>query len=161
MSRNVKNMAKTGSESFPGTFFNPKKINTNLSKEILDLLVEYYHNAYEKDFVILANIHVANSETIPVLPKVNIYGRLRLGSEIFSLSYSKRHIQSAKFTHGNNTKDTYPRIIQFYFEHVVHLPEGTKKYALAFIRWYRPTNDYNTRFYCRINNEVELCNIEL
>ncbi|CAB4470723.1 unnamed protein product [Rhizophagus irregularis] len=75
MSRNVEKMAGTGSESFPGTFLNPKRINTDLSKEILDLLVEYYYNAYEnKDFVALANIHVASPEAIPVLSKVNIYG---------------------------------------------------------------------------------------
>ncbi|CAB5378474.1 unnamed protein product [Rhizophagus irregularis] len=65
-------MAGTGSESFLGTFLNPKRINTNLPKEILDLLVEYYYNAYEnKDFVALANIHVASPEAIPVLSKQN------------------------------------------------------------------------------------------
>ncbi|PKC05929.1 hypothetical protein RhiirA5_420281 [Rhizophagus irregularis] len=165
ISRNVEKMAGTGSESFLGTFLNPKRINTNLPKEILDLLVEYYYNAYEnKDFVALANIHVASPEAIPVLSKVNIYGRLRLGSEVFASSYSKRHITSAKilsqFTHGN-TKDTYPRIVQFYFEHTLHLLEGSKKHALAFVRWYRPANNHNTRFHCKINDEIESCNIEL
>ncbi|CAB4442105.1 unnamed protein product [Rhizophagus irregularis] len=165
MSRNVEKMAGTSSESFPGTFLNPKRINTDLPKEILDLLVEYYYNTYEnKDFVALANIHVASPEAIPVLLKVNIYGRLRLGSEVFASSYSKRHITSAKilsqFTHGN-TKDTYPGIVQFYFEHTLHLPEGSKKHALAFVRWYRPANNHNTRFHCKINDEIESCNIEL
>ncbi|CAG8612616.1 13390_t:CDS:2 [Funneliformis mosseae] len=73
-------------------FLNPKRINTNLSKEILDLLVEYYYDAYNKDFVALSNIYVTNSEAIPVLSKVNIYGQLRFGSKIFRSSYSKKHI---------------------------------------------------------------------
>ncbi|PKK59493.1 hypothetical protein RhiirC2_719777 [Rhizophagus irregularis] len=65
-------MAGTGSESFLSTFLNSKSINTDLPKEILDLLVEYYYNAYEnKDFVALANIHVASPEAIPVLSKQN------------------------------------------------------------------------------------------
>ncbi|CAI2189582.1 5115_t:CDS:1, partial [Funneliformis geosporum] len=66
-------MARTSSEFFPDTFFNPKRINTNLSKEILDLLVEYYCNAYNKDFVALSNIYVVNLEAIPVLSKMNIH----------------------------------------------------------------------------------------
>ncbi|CAG8650879.1 7247_t:CDS:2 [Funneliformis caledonium] len=69
MSRNVKEMAGTDSESFLGVFLNPKRINTDLSKEILDLLVEYYCDIYNKDFVALSNIHVANPEAIPVLSK--------------------------------------------------------------------------------------------
>jgi hypothetical protein len=137
MSRNVEEMAGTGSELFSGAFLSPKKLNTDLSKEILNLLVEYYSNAYEKDFVILSNIHITSTNAILVLPKVNIYGRLQLGSEVFGSSYSKRHIQLAKilsqFTH-KNTKETYSRIVQFYFEYTVHLPEGLKNHALAFVR---------------------------
>jgi hypothetical protein len=70
----VEEMAGTGSEPFLGAFLNPKKLNTDLSKEILNLLVKYYSNAYEKDFVILSNIHIASTNAILVLSKVNIYG---------------------------------------------------------------------------------------
>ncbi|CAI2186844.1 2401_t:CDS:1, partial [Funneliformis geosporum] len=69
MSRNVEEMTGIGSESFSGIFLNPKRINTDLSKEILDLLVEYYCNAYNKDFVALLNIHITNLEAILVLSK--------------------------------------------------------------------------------------------
>ncbi|CAG8579176.1 2926_t:CDS:1 [Funneliformis mosseae] len=92
ISKNVKEIAGTDSESFSGVFLNPKRINTDLSKEILDLLIEYYCDTYNKDFVALSNIHVTNSEAIPVLSKVNIYRQLRLGSKVFRSSYSKRHI---------------------------------------------------------------------
>ncbi|CAB4381100.1 unnamed protein product [Rhizophagus irregularis] len=89
MSRNVEAMAGTGSEPFP-------------------------------DFAALSDIHAAPS-AIPVLPKVNTYGQLKIGSEVFGSTYSKRHVTSAKilsqFLH-DNTKDTYPGIVQFYFEHM-------------------------------------------
>ncbi|CAI2190286.1 20497_t:CDS:1, partial [Funneliformis geosporum] len=42
MSINVEEMAGLGSKSFPGSFLNPNKISTNLPKEVLNLLVEYY-----------------------------------------------------------------------------------------------------------------------
>ncbi|CAG8720322.1 2924_t:CDS:1, partial [Funneliformis caledonium] len=65
MSRNVEEMVRIDSESFLGVFLNPKRINIDLSKEILDLLVKYYCDAYNKDFVALSNIHVVNPEAIP------------------------------------------------------------------------------------------------
>ncbi|CAG8635453.1 1037_t:CDS:2, partial [Funneliformis caledonium] len=69
MSRNVKEMVRLGSESFPDTFLNPKKADTNLTKEILALLTEYYSNAYGKDFVVLSNIHIAPSGSISIMLK--------------------------------------------------------------------------------------------
>src|SRR5688572_14934238 len=56
MSKNVEERAGTGSEPLPGNFLNPKTIDTNLTKEVLNLLVEYYHNAYDKEFAALSNI---------------------------------------------------------------------------------------------------------
>ncbi|CAG8730944.1 13876_t:CDS:1, partial [Funneliformis caledonium] len=69
------------------------------------------------------------------MPKVNIYGRLQLGLEIFGSTYSKQHIKSAnilaQFVHGN-TKDIYSDIVQFYFKHTVHFCDVSKKHSLAF-----------------------------
>jgi hypothetical protein len=166
MSKNVEERAGTGSEPLPGNFLNPKKIDTNLTKEVLNLLVEYYHDAYDKEFAALSDIHIAPSDAIPVLPKVNIYGRLQIGNEVFGSTYSKRHIKSAKILSqfiNDDTKDTYPGIVQYYFEHTVHFPnpEGSKKHSLAFVRWYLPAEDHNTRFHCRVNDDTSSCNIEL
>jgi hypothetical protein len=164
ISKNVKEMARIGLEPFSGIFLNSKRIDTSLSKEVLDLLVEYYHNAYGKDFTALSDIH-ATPSAIPVLPKVNTYGRLKIEFEVFRSTYSKRHVKSAKiltqFLHNNTTKDTYPNIVQFYFEHTIYIPEGSVKHSLAFVKWYLMAEDHKTRFHCTINGNENLCNIEL
>ncbi|CAG8637774.1 2242_t:CDS:2 [Funneliformis mosseae] len=135
----VEELAGIDSKSFSDTFLNPKNTNINLLKEILDLLVEYYCNAYDRDFATLSDIHITSPNAIPVLLRVNIYGQLQFDSEVFRSLYSKRHVKSAKilfqFLH-NNTKDLYPEIVQFYFEHIMHLSEGSKKYLLVFVKWY-------------------------
>ena len=163
MSRDVEEMAGLGSEPFPGTFLNPKNLNTSLPEEVMEYLVKYYHDAYEKDFAALSDIHLASSNAIPVFPKANIYGRLQLGSEIFGSTYSKRHIKSAKilsqFINGD-IKDIYPGLVQFYFEHTVHFPEGSKIHALVYVRWYLPP-DKKIRFHCKIGQDDKLCNVEL
>src|SRR5271156_104102 len=50
MSRNIEQMAATGTKLFLGVFLGPKKMNKDLPDEVLELLVEYYHNAYNKEF---------------------------------------------------------------------------------------------------------------
>lgn len=165
MSRNVERMAGTGIESFPGSFLSSKKENIELPDEVENLLLEYYQNAYDREFVSLKNIHTASSDAIPVLKRANMYGRLQLGSEVFGSSYSKRHVKSAKilssFTHDNGEKDTYPGIVQFYFEHTVNFEGKVWKHSLAFVKWYLPAEDHKTRFHCKINDDDNSCNIEL
>ena len=158
-------MAGTGIESFPGMFLGPKKTNKDLPEEVVELLAEYYYNAYNKEFSSLKNIHTASSDVIPVFKRANIYGRLLLGSEVFGSSYSKRHIKSAKilaqFTHDNGDKDTYPGMVQFYFEHTVNFEGKEWQHSLAFVKWYRPAKDHKTRFHCKINDDDNSCNMEL
>ncbi|CAG8710714.1 15750_t:CDS:2, partial [Funneliformis mosseae] len=64
MFKDVEELAEIGSESFLSVFLNLKNTNTNLSKEILDLLVEYYCNAYDRDFAALSDIHVTSPNVI-------------------------------------------------------------------------------------------------
>ncbi|CAG8593338.1 2648_t:CDS:1 [Funneliformis mosseae] len=113
-------------------------MNTNLEKEVLDLLVEYYENVYnDKEFVALSNIYTASSKAIPVLSQVDIYRRLQLRSKVFSSAYSKKYTNLAKilaqFTH-ENMKDTYSSIVQFYLKHTLYLLKEPKKHSLAFVR---------------------------
>jgi hypothetical protein len=134
MSKNVKDKAGTESETFPGTFIKPMKKDVNLPPEVSALLVEYYCNAYDRSFVTLSNIHTSLEESIVVLPKVNRFGRLRIGAEVIGSTFSARHIKSANVLSqfvldDNNTTDTYPGQVQFFFEHIIKLPEG-KRYIL-------------------------------
>ena len=47
MLKNVKEKAGTGSEPFSGTLLKLMKKEVNLQLEVLELLIKYYHNAYD------------------------------------------------------------------------------------------------------------------
>lgn len=165
MSKDVKKKAGVGSEAFPGSLLKPKK-DVTLSQDILKLLVKYYQNAYEHSFTTLSDIHNAPPGTIAVLAKVNKFGRLRIGAEVIGSTFSARHIRSSnilsQFILDDNTTDTFPGHVQFFFEHTIHLPgEGSKTHYLAFVRWYKPTEDGRSRFHCQIDDDLNICNIEL
>jgi hypothetical protein len=167
MSKNVKENAGTGSEPFPGEFLKPMKKEVKLTPEVLALLVKYYHSAYGYSFVDLSNIHTSPSESIVVLPKANQFARLRLGAEIFGSTFSARHLRSAnilaQFILDDDTTDTYPGQVQFFFEHSIVLPgKGSVTHSLAFVRWYKSADDRRSRFHCQISDDdKDYCNIEL
>ncbi|PKC61562.1 hypothetical protein RhiirA1_398323 [Rhizophagus irregularis] len=167
MSKNVKEKAGIGSEPFPGALLKPKK-EANLPQDILKLLIEYYNSAYDNYFFIsLSDIHNALPEAIGVLPKVTKFGRLRIGVEVIGSTFSARHIRSVNvlsqfILDDNHTTDIYPGQVQFFFEHTIHLPEGSKTHCLAFVRWYKKTENRKYRFHCQIDNDdLNICNIEL
>src|SRR3989337_464659 len=90
MSKDVKEKAGAGSKAFPGTLLKPTK-ETNLPPEVLELLVQYYRNTYDELlFVTLSNIHNSPSGSIVVFPKVNQFGRLRIGAEVIGSTFSAR-----------------------------------------------------------------------
>ena len=76
---------------------------------------------------------------------------------------SSRHIKSsfvlAKFITENGNVDCYPGQIQYFFSHIVNLPDGLSEHNLAFIRWYDKPAD-SIRYHFRIDGE-EICNVEL
>jgi len=167
MSKDVKEKAGVGSEAFPGTLLKPMK-EVNLLSEVLKLLVEYYCNTYDEfSFVTLSNIHNSSSESIVVLSKVNRFSRLRIGAEVTGSKSSVRYIRSSNvlsqfILDDDNTTDTYPGQVQFFFEHTIHLPDGPKTHYLAFVRWYKPTGDRRSQFHCQINeDDLSICNIEM
>lgn len=63
--------AAFGNEPFPGSLLGPSNKDAYLQQDILLLLADFYRNTYDKDFVILSQLHNASDESIPVLPKVN------------------------------------------------------------------------------------------
>ena len=82
----------TGKEPFPGKMLQSKD-NVSLPKDIYELLVQYYNNAYEWKFVIIEDAaNSANLEDyIIVLPDVNQYGRIQIETEFFGLTIAFRY----------------------------------------------------------------------
>ena len=109
----------------------------------------------------------SSNRYVIVQPKINQCGRIRMAAEIFgsvlSLRYKKNSHILAKFTQSDNSVELFPGQVQFYFEHTLRLPTaGEKTHRLAFVKWYLPTDNHQTRFYCRIeNNDDRSINIEL
>jgi hypothetical protein len=67
----------------------------------------------------------------------------------------------ARFIQDNETIDLFPGEVQFFFTHTIDLPICTKTHQLAFVKWYLLAPDHRTRFYCKADDDVEGCNIEL
>ena len=79
-SRNIRESIATGSEPFPGEMLNPTSENVSLSKEMLDLMVEYYIATYE-NFDFQAPFDDGPEDSI-IISRVTInkFGRCRIGS---------------------------------------------------------------------------------
>ena len=66
-----------------------------LSKEMLDLMVEYYFTSYEKfDFQAPFDNGPEDSIIISHIT-INKFGRYRIGSEVFGSTMSSRHVKSS------------------------------------------------------------------
>src|SRR5437868_11710494 len=93
-SRNIQKSIAIGSELFPRKMLNPKS-EMVLSKEMLDLIVEYYFASYEKfDFQAPFDDGL---EDLIIISRVTInkFGRYIIGSEVFSSTMSSRHVKSS------------------------------------------------------------------
>ena len=136
----------TGSEEFPGEMLTPRNDRVSLPDDIYELLVHYYNAAYEWVFVTIAGasdklyLGEESEDFIVVLPNIIQHGRIRIGSEIFGAKIAPRYRKNshilAKFIQNNETVDTFPGEVQFFFTHTIVLPTGTKTHQLAFVKWY-------------------------
>lgn len=158
----------TGSEQFPGEMMTPRKQDVILPNDIYKLLVDYYHDAYDLEFVTIADSiesRLQSRRPIVVRPIINQYGRIRIGAEIFGSANTPRFYKNsfilAKFVQDNNIADVFPGQVQYYLEHEVNLPSGKQTHKLAFVKWYLPAPNYQKRFYCQVENDINICNIEL
>src|SRR5207245_1507317 len=128
-----------------------------------------YIGSVSQHFLAMINTWRISTHSSPIqnfLMKVNQFSRLRIGAEIFGSTHSPRYIKSAnillQFVIDDNTTDIYPGQVQFFFEHMIQLPEGPATHSLAFVRWYDKADDRRSRFHCQIGNDDEkICNIEL
>jgi len=104
----------TGNEPFPGEMMTLKRINVDLLDDIYNCLVNYYNDAYEAEFITISGImkNIRNSDqTIVILPRINQYGRIRIGSEIFGSNipkYLKNSFILAKFVQDNDIVEIFP-----------------------------------------------------
>ena len=58
--------------------------------------------------------------------------------------------------------ETWPGEVQFYFEHSIDLPSGTKLHHLAFVKWHLPALNRQTRFHFKSkDDDDDRCNVEL
>ena len=74
----------TGIEPFPGEMMSSKRMNVALPDDIYDILVEYYNDAYDSEFVTIAKAATERTgDRIVVQPQVNQFGRIRVRSKIF------------------------------------------------------------------------------
>jgi hypothetical protein len=154
----------TGSEFLPGEMMPPKRVNVSLPDDTYTLLVEYYNEAYDFDFFRIGEAGYSDSRII-VRPQINQFGRIRIGAELFGSANTPRYLKNsyilARFVQENDSVEVFPGQVQYFFEHEVNLPGGKRTHLLAYVRWFLPAPNHNTRFHCRIDDDVRSCNVEI
>ncbi|GBC16225.2 hypothetical protein GLOIN_2v1848891 [Rhizophagus irregularis DAOM 181602=DAOM 197198] len=145
-----------GTEPLPGQMLNPSYINVVMPLELRGFLCEWYAILYEKekeDVLGFMDLHM------------NQHARLQIGAEIFGSMISGRHEKNANIfakwkAANDDSVDTYPGEVQYYFEHALRFPEGTKTHLLAYVKWYKPAPSFSIRFKHSFM-EPEISNTEL
>ena len=144
----------------------PKKLDVNLPDDIYDLLVDYYNNAYELEFVTIAGSMKSNNKPVVVWPQVNQFGRIRIGAEIFGSAntpyYLKNSFILAKFMQENGSVKVYPGQVQYYFEYELRISKEKKViHHMAFVKWFMYASDQKIRFHFKINHDTKSCNVKI
>ncbi|GET61562.1 hypothetical protein GLOIN_2v1849215 [Rhizophagus irregularis DAOM 181602=DAOM 197198] len=145
-----------GTEPLPGQMLNPSYINVVMPLELRGFLCEWYAILYERekeDVLGFMDLHM------------NQHARLQIGAEIFGSMISGRHEKNANIfakwkAVNDDSVDTYPGEVQYYFEHALRFPEGTKTHLLAYVKWYKPAPSSSIWFKHSFM-EPEISNTEL
>jgi len=100
------------------------------------LMIEYYRLIYvnlklRKPF----SEGIENDTIIQI--KMNKFGKCQIGSEVFGSLMSLRHVKSSyilsKFINKDGSVDCYPGQVQYYFTHIIDLPDGLAKHYLVHV----------------------------
>ncbi len=155
-----------GNEPFPGEMLTPCKNRVALPDNIYQILTDYYNNAYDFQFVTIAeSISTSSRDSIVVPNMVDQFGRVQISAEVFGSAMASRYLKNAnvlaKFIQNNETTDLFPGQVQYYFKHTVRISGELKTHRLAFIKWYKPAPNQKTRFYTSIDDNEKSSNIEL
>jgi len=111
-----------GTEPIPGKMLQPSYLKVIMPLELRRFLCEWYSILYEKeeeDILGFMDLHI------------NQHTRLQLGSEIFGSMLSGRQEKNATILAKwkavfDDSIDIYPGEVQYYFEHTLRLPEGSR-----------------------------------
>ncbi|CAG8798928.1 20064_t:CDS:2, partial [Racocetra fulgida] len=120
-----------GTEPFPGTLLSPIGKQVRLPEEILQQLAKWYSNIYGKTY--RSSLTPGSRDSIVITPYINQYAHLQIGTEIFS----------------------------FYFEYELSINSCSKVHHLAYINWFEPVQEAQTRFWLFPNQQEKYCNVEL
>src|SRR2546421_5570776 len=140
----------------------PKRMNVALPDDIYDILVEYYNNAYDSEFVTIAKAVTERSgDRIVVRPQANQFGCIRVRSKIFGSVNASQYLRSsfirAKFVQENDSIEVFPDQVRYYFEHEVN----REIHRLAYVRWFKSVSYHQMRFHFQINNDAQSYNVKL
>ncbi|GET67299.1 uncharacterized protein LOC107327733 [Rhizophagus irregularis DAOM 181602=DAOM 197198] len=145
-----------GTEAIPGQLLKPSYLRVVIPSELRMFLCEWYEMLYEKD----------HDEILGFMDlQINQHARLQIGSEIFGSVIAGRHETNSTIlakwkAFSDETIDIYPGEVQYYFEHTLRLPEGSRTHLLAYVKWYKNAPSSDIRFKHRFI-EPELSNTEL
>ena len=85
-------------------------MNIYISRDFIELLVEYYNNAYDTNIFVLPE-DLDLDRSIGISSIINQYGRIQISDEVFSSTFSKKYKNSsrilAKFAEEDEV-NTYP-----------------------------------------------------
>jgi hypothetical protein len=87
----------TGSEKFPGEMLTPKN-RVSLPDTTYELLVKYYNNTYDWNFVSIADLSsssLSSVNSIVVLPIITQFGRIQIATKIFGSKSAPRYQRSS------------------------------------------------------------------
>ena len=157
MRHNMSTLSKIyGTEPIPGQMLTPSNLEVVMPLELRRFLCEWYSILYKKeeeDILGFMDLHI------------NQHTRLQLGSEIFGSMLSGRQEKNATILAKwkavlDDSIDIYPGEVQYYFEHTLRLPEGSRTHLLAYVKWYRSATSSSIRFKHSFM-EPEISNTEL
>jgi hypothetical protein len=145
-----------GTEPIPRKMLQPSNFEVIMPSELRRFLCEWYSILYEKekkDILGFMDLYI------------NQHARLQIGSEIFGSMISGRQEKNAVILAKwravrDDSQDIYPGEVQYYFEHTLRLPEGSRTHLLAYVRWYKNAPSSDIRFKHSFM-EPEISNTEL
>ena len=90
-----------------------KKNWISLPDNIHQILIEYYNNAYESKFIIIAESVSASLSDFIITNMVDQFGHVRISAEIFESVIVSQFLKNAyvlaKFIQNDGTSDLFPR----------------------------------------------------